>query len=243
MKKRVALAVLSIGYWVSMSLVGCNLQPQASSPDSNPTPATSETSTTSSTSKTSSSNSTSTPQKETSSNSAGSVAASDDRASSSTSSTPSPEQATGLRPPLTVEKLKNADYYFLAKGPIQLANGKYEDKDTKRIYTMDEVVAYGDINKDGIKDAVSVLKVTIPNTGDFSYLVAFVNDGGTPKNVSTEFMGPQMKVKSLKVNTDNSIQAVMDQYQPGDPECCPSLAITRTYKLKNIQSATALPKE
>lgn len=138
----------------------------------------------------------------------------------------------GIRPPLTVEKLKNAEYYFLAKGPVKLVNGKYEDPSTKRIYTMSEVVAYGDINKDGIKDAVTVLKVTIPNQGDFSYLVALLNEGGNPKNISSEFMGPQIVTKSLKVNSDNSIEAVMDQFQAGDPACCPSLKITRTYKLK-----------
>lgn len=136
------------------------------------------------------------------------------------------------RPPLTVEKLKNAEYYFLAKGPVKLSNGTYEDKTTKRTYTMDDVVAYGDINKDGIKDAVTTLKVTIPNQGTFSYLVAALNEAGTPKNISTEFMGPEIKVKTLKINADNSIEAVMDQYQAGDPACCPSLKITRAYKLK-----------
>lgn len=141
-----------------------------------------------------------------------------------------------------MEKLKNANYYFLAKGPIKLTNGTYQDNDTKRTYTMGDVVAYGDINKDGIKDAASVLKVTIPNMGDFSYLAAFVNDGGNPKNISTEFIGPQIKVKSLKINADNSIEAVMDQYEAGNSQ--PSLAITRTYKLRGNQAqAPAAPKK
>jgi hypothetical protein len=158
----------------------------------------------------------------------------------------SASSTTGIRPPLTVEKLKNTEYYFLAKGPVKLVNGKYEDPATKRVYNMSEVVAYGDINKDGIKDAVTVLKVTIPNQGDFSYLVALVNDGGNPKNISSEFMGPQIVTKSLKINSDNSIEAVMDQFQAGDPACCPSLKITRTYKLKPnptpSPAATTSPK-
>lgn len=167
-------------------------------------------------------------------------------AGSSGTATSAASPAPGLRPPLTVEKLKNAEYYFLAKGPIKLVNGKYEDPATKRTYTMSEAVAYGDINKDGIKDAVTVLKVTIPNQGDFSYLVALVNEAGNPKNISSEFMGPQIVTKSLKINSDNSIEAVMDQFQAGDPACCPSLKITRTYKLKpnptQSPAATAPPK-
>jgi hypothetical protein len=156
---------------------------------------------------------------------------------------PSPAIAAALRPPLTVEKLKNAEYFFLAKGPIKLSNGTYEDKDTKRVYAMSDVVAYGDIDKDGIKDAVTSLKVTIPNTGDFSYLVAVVNEAGNPKNISTEFMGPGIKVKTLKINSDNSIEAVMDQYQAGDPACCPSLKLTRIYKLKSNQTQSPQPNE
>lgn len=148
--------------------------------------------------------------------------------------------------PLTVEKLKNAEYYFMAKGPIKLVNGKYEDPATKRTYTMSDVVTYGDINKDGVKDAVTVLKVTIPNQGDFSYLVALANEGGNPKNISSEFIGPQIVPKTLKVNPDSSIEAVMDQYQAGDPACCPSLKITRVYRLKlnptPTPAATATPK-
>ncbi len=148
--------------------------------------------------------------------------------------------------PLTVEKLKNAEYYFLAKGPVKLVKGKYEDPATKRTYTMSDVVTYGDINKDGVKDAVTILKVTIPNQGDFSYLVALANEGGNPKNISSEFIGPQIVPKTLKVNPDSSIEAVMDQYQAGDPACCPSLKITRVYRLKLNPSptptATAKPK-
>ncbi len=151
------------------------------------------------------------------------------------------------RPALTVEKLKAAEYYFLAKGPIKLVNGKYEDPETKRSYEMGDVVAYGDLNQDGFKDAVSALKVTVPTSGDFSYLVAVVNALGEPKNISTEFLGPQIKVKSLTIKPDTSIEALLGQYQPGDPACCPRVEITRTYKFREQQAEerkdTPAPKQ
>ena len=162
-------------------------------------------------------------------------------ASPSASPSPSPTPVAAVRLPLTEEKLRNAEYFFLAKGPIKLTNGTYTDPASKRVYKMGEVFAYGDIDKDGIKDAVTSLQVTIPNTGDFSYLVAVVNDAGNPKNVSAEFMGAQIKVKTLKVNPDTSIEVVADQYQAGDPACCPSLKITRTYRLKLNQSPSPSP--
>lgn len=159
-------------------------------------------------------------------------------------SSPSPTQKTAeSKPPLTVEKLKNAEYFFLAKGPIKLTNGEYKDEVTQRTYTLSDVVAYGDINQDGIKDAVTALKVAIPSTGTFSYLVAVVNDAGLPRNVSTEFMGPEVKVKNLKINSDYSIGADLGQYQAGDPECCPSVEIQRNYKLRLDQNQSSPKKQ
>ncbi|HEY9617142.1 MAG TPA: hypothetical protein V6C64_09885, partial [Microcoleaceae cyanobacterium] len=133
-----------------------------------------------------------------------------------------PAQSAASKPPLTEAKLKNAEYYILAKGPIKLTNGKYEDPGTKRTFVMDDVVTYGDLNKDGIKDAVTSIKVTVPNNGDFSYLVAVVNQAGNPKNISAEFLGSRVKVKTLEIKPDRTISATMNQYQPTDPACCPS---------------------
>ncbi len=162
-------------------------------------------------------------------------------ATPSASPSPSPTPVAAIRIPLTEEKLRNAEYFFLAKGSIKLTNGTYTDPASNRVYKMGDVFAYGDIDKDGIKDAVGSLQVTIPNTGDFSYLVAVVNDAGNPKNVSAEFMGAQIKVKTMKVNPDTSIEVVADQYQAGDPACCPSLKITRTYRLKLNPSPSPSP--
>lgn len=236
----VTVALMSLGCFAASGLAGCTTaQPTANTPLTESGSTTTPTTTAQA------------PSPTNATNAAPTAAA---PASNKTATTPTPQasgQATpvaaatptpALRPPLTVEKLKNAEYYFLAKGPIRLVNGKYEDAATKRTYALSDVVTYGDINKDGIKDAVTVLKVTIPNTGDFSYLVALANEGGNPKNISSEFMGSGIVIKTLKVNPDNSIEAVMDQYQAGDPACCPSLKITRTYKLKlNQPSPAAVP--
>lgn len=171
-------------------------------------------------------------------------AAASSPANSPNSSVPSPAASAvptpsaNSRPPLTVAKLKNAEYYILAKGPIKLTDGKYEDPATKRRFVMDEVVTYGDLNQDGIKDAVTSIKVTVPNSGDFSYLVAVVNQSGNPKNISAEFLGSRVNVQTLEIKPDRTIAATMDQYQPNDPECCPSLKVTSTYKLKGLQTVS-----
>jgi hypothetical protein len=142
-------------------------------------------------------------------------------------------------PDLTAEKLKNAEYYFLAKGPIKLVNGKYEDPVTKRTFTMGDVVTYGDLNKDGIKDAVTAIQITIPEQGDFSYLAAFINDNGNPRNISSEFLGPQVKVKTMTIKPEQTIEVQMDQYRLGETQ--PFAAITQTFKLKDPASQASPP--
>jgi len=158
-----------------------------------------------------------------------------------TASPPSPsasvatKPATTARPALTLQKLKNAEYYILADGPVKLKNGKFQDA-KKRSFTLGEVVAYGDLNKDGIKDAVTSVEIDISGR-KFTYLVGVLNDQGTPKNVSSEFLGERVNVKTLSVNA-GKIELVADVYAPGDAEGRPSLQIKRgfTYKPNTANS-------
>jgi hypothetical protein len=132
---------------------------------------------------------------------------------------------------------------LLAKGPIRLTNGKYEDQETKRIFTLNDVITYGDLNRDGKQDAIAAISVTIPNTGNFTYLVALINQDGNPKNIMAEFLGAGIKIKTLTIKPDTLIEVSMDQFQPGDPDCCPSLGLTRSYKLRETQPTPTSPPQ
>ncbi|HEY9906788.1 MAG TPA: hypothetical protein V6D18_04180 [Thermosynechococcaceae cyanobacterium] len=146
------------------------------------------------------------------------------------SPSPSPKPAN---PPLTVQKLKNAQYYILASEPTLLKDGQYEKQQQK--FKLDDVVAYGDFTKDNIKDAVG--SVTIDRDGrKFTYLVAVANDRGNPKNIASEFLGEGVKVQELSASPEK-ITVKMDK------ECCPKQEITRSYSLKDIKPAPSAPKE
>lgn len=146
--------------------------------------------------------------------------------SSSPAASPKP-QKPAAKPPLTVQKLKNATYYVLSDGPVTLKNGTYQDKQ-KRTFTLGDVVAYGDLNKDGIKDAVAPLTIAI-NDRTFTYLVGSINEAGTPKNVVTEFLGEGATVTSLSANA-GKIDVTMDK-------CCPSQTISQGFSFNQIKSA------
>jgi hypothetical protein len=122
--------------------------------------------------------------------------------------------------------LQNSEYYILAKGATRLSNGRYEDKATGRSFVLGEVFDYGDLNQDKIPDAVGVIQVTVPDSGKFSYLVASVNDAGTARNISAEFLGGGVDVTQLTIKPDKKVEVVMQQG---------NATITRMYTLKDIQ--------
>jgi hypothetical protein len=134
-----------------------------------------------------------------------------------------------------VEKLKNTDYYLFAKGPVRLVNGRYEDPASKRVVSLDDVWIYADVTKDGVKDAIASLTVTVPNSGEFSYLAVVANEAGLPKNIATEFLGDRTKVKAVKVKPDQQIEVQITQY---DANGTPSADLTRTLGLKPNQSTS-----
>ena len=137
--------------------------------------------------------------------------------------------------PLTVQKLKNARYYILANEPTLLKDGKFENKQ-KQKFKLDDLVAYGDINQDKIKDAVGTITLD-RDARSFTYLVAVANDRGEPKNVASEFLGEGVTVKELAAK-DGKITLKMDK------DCCPKQEITRSYNLKDIKpTVTPVPKD
>lgn len=143
------------------------------------------------------------------------------------SASPQPQKSAASKPPLTVQKLKNATYYILSEGPVTLKDGKYQDKQN-RTFTLGDVVAYGDLNKDGIKDAIAPLTITI-NDRTFTYLVGLINEAGTPKNTVTEFLGEGVTVTSLAANA-GKIDVKMDK-------CCPNETISQGFSFNQIKAA------
>lgn len=172
------------------------------------------------------------------------IAATSPAASTEPAASPSPSPAQKpkppSRPPLTVEKLKNTEYYILADGPVKLAKGTFTD-DKKRVFTLGEPVAYGDLNRDGIKDAIAPLTINIDGR-KFTYLVGVINEKGEPRHASAEFLGERAKVKTLSANA-GKITVKMDKYSPGDPDGSPSQTVTREYSFKPFKSLEEEKKE
>ena len=154
------------------------------------------------------------------------------------SATPTPPPTSTPIPSLTLEALKNAEYdsEFPKDHKAKLTDGKYQEEyqpgaATKLIIQLYPAYATGDVNGDGVDDAAVILVANPGGSGTFYHLAVVVNQGGTPKHVASQSLGDRIIVKSISIKS-GEIVLNMTVHGPNDPLCCPTLEVTRTYKLQ-----------
>jgi hypothetical protein len=151
---------------------------------------------------------------------------------------------------LTVELLKNATYSseFIQEGEITLKDGKYEASTgpgatQKVVTTLVEPIALGDLNADGIDDAVVVLGTNTGGSGVFMYVHVVLNDGAKLKEAAFAPMGDRVRINALNIS-DDTIELDVLTHAPNDPLCCPTQEVLLTYKLdgENLLLVSTLQK-
>ncbi|MCB0194290.1 MAG: WG repeat-containing protein, partial [Anaerolineae bacterium] len=139
---------------------------------------------------------------------------------------------------LSEEDLANAEYpsEWAAYGTVQLTDGAFtesadDNATTDLTITLGETIAYGDINDDGLEDAVVVLVTNPSGSGTFFDIVAVLNDQGQPQPVAVKAMGDRIEINAITIDS-GEISVDMVSHGPEDPQCCPSVEITRTFTLQ-----------
>jgi hypothetical protein len=170
-------------------------------------------------------------------------------ATASSTDTPLPPAPTGTPIPatampagLTLDMLKNGTYHAPAYDrTITLVNGAYTGGSGVDTYTVSmlDVVAFGDLNGDGVGDAAIILVENDGGSGQFESLVAVLDVGGTPTQAGQAQLGDRVQVNSLMVNS-GTIALDMLVQGPNDPMCCPSLPETQSYRM--VESALWLTR-
>lgn len=141
-------------------------------------------------------------------------------------------------PGLTWTALQNAAYpdEFVNDGVAQLVDGTYSEEAapgsaTKITVTLSDVSAYGDLNGDGVEDAVVVLVTDPGGSGTFYTMVAVLNDRGMPNPVATASLGDRVILNALTVDA-GQISVEMVIAGPDDPLCCPNTTRHAVYALQ-----------
>jgi len=142
---------------------------------------------------------------------------------------------------LSLDVLRNSAYHSPDWGEFQLAEGIFyrtppNPQESPENYTtrMLDLVAYGDINLDGMEDAVVFLITQNGGTGHFVEMAAVLNLNGAASNISTLYLGDRIIVESATVQGGGISLALVVQ-GPNDSLSGPGQKETRNYRFDGAQ--------
>ncbi len=141
-------------------------------------------------------------------------------------------------PALTVEELQNMQVTLQNNDQhpkVQLADGVYQAGDQPPAtdfvsVNMPDMIAFGDLNHDGISDAAALLAENYGGTGVYTSVLAILNVNGGPVQVGA-YMIDDRPMPSGLVIEDGKIIFSGAIHAPNDPGCCPSMPVTETLAL------------
>ncbi|MCB9135884.1 MAG: hypothetical protein H6636_10695 [Anaerolineales bacterium] len=154
---------------------------------------------------------------------------------------PTETQTPTPLPVLSLDSLRNGAYHSPDWGDYTLTDGTYyrpplNPDEASSAYTtvMLDTVLYGDINADGLEDAIVFLNTQNGGTGHFIEMAAMLNLDGIPSNISAVYLGDRIGIEAGSIQ-DGLIALNLIVQGPNDPLCCPSQHVTWSYRLENGQ--------
>ena len=97
---------------------------------------------------------------------------------------------------------------------------------------IDHLIARGDLNGDGVEDAVVLLEDDTSGTGRFVYAAAVLDALGNPTPTEAVMIGDRIQVKSLAIDGSEVVADVVAQ-GPSDAACCASWNVRKVFALEN----------
>lgn len=123
----------------------------------------------------------------------------------------------------TIDDLRNATYRSLStdSGFVTLTDGVYDDADSELHVTLTDFYAFGDINGDGVDDAIAVLATSSGGDAVFYDLVGLVSDAGDFSAAGVVLLGDRVRVNEVAI-VNGDVVVDYARRGPNDPVCCPT---------------------
>lgn len=118
---------------------------------------------------------------------------------------------------------------------VRVRNGEYmQGKDIDRVYFAVQEVVYGDLNSDGVEEAVVRTLCNTGGTGQFTDGIIFTVRNNRPVFVTTLGTGDRADGGIQSVRIENGLLKV-DRYGGNSGACCPDYIETYTFKLRSSE--------
>lgn len=144
------------------------------------------------------------------------------------------DDSLGLAVPMTLDLLKNSEYLIpSAYGEaVQLEEGIYEDRTnpnaTLFVQLLEENIAYGDVDGDGLEDAVVPFATNTGGSGVFIDIILVSGESGMVGQLAAAPLGDRVIISAISATT-GTVTVNMITAGANDPACCPTLEITVLY--------------
>lgn len=135
---------------------------------------------------------------------------------------------------LSAEALMNATYSGIYDDPVTLSEGLYEEGDPPLFSVQYRAngTLFGDLDGDGIDDAIVFLLERGGGTAAFTYVAAQLNQNGQPVDAGSVIVEDRTQVRSATIQ-DGQLALEFTTGGPGDGNCCPSHMTRKTYALQD----------
>jgi len=153
---------------------------------------------------------------------------------------PAPIPAIQTAPP-TLDEMKSATYAGVGEGPgpVTLQNGRWSgppsvaDGASRPIVELaGDFRVVGDLNADGIDEAVAVLTYNSGGSGTLSYLAVVSRRDGAIRNLATTALGDRVQLRSVRIQGGKLLASGL-RAGSGDALCCPGELVQWEWTLRD----------
>ena len=139
--------------------------------------------------------------------------------------------------PVTSDELANMAYSGIYDNAVTLKDGRWEGEafveggaSRPAVGMVDNFLLTGDLDNDGLDEAVVLLWESSGGSGVMSYVAVVGRRDGDTVNLGTALIGDRVQLRNGRI-ADGTIELDIIQQGPNDAACCPSQLASRFWTL------------